>query len=194
VSRSSESGDVAGVKIGDQDAALRALLALSIDIAAVDDGTEIIRLASVAVPSLGHSRIAAVRLPGAWGPGEGPSDADAVAAELDDLGPAGGELHLAGAGWSWALPLAGLGSIGHMLVEADVQPAQPEMLLLGLLAQHTGAALVNADLHRREQATATRERALAGELSAANLALERAAQDSERAREIATRRGSSATA
>jgi hypothetical protein len=188
VSRSSESD---GVTIGDRDAALRALLALSMDIAAIDDETEIIRLASMAVPSLGgHSRAAAVRLAGAWAPGsEGLHDADAAAAEVDDLGQAGGEVHLAGAGWSWAFPLAGPGGIvGHMLVEGDVQPAQPEMFLLGLLAQHMGAALVSADLHRREQATATRERALVDELSAANLALERAVQDSDRARELATRR------
>ena len=191
VSRSSESGDVADVTIGDRDAALRALLVLSMDMTAIDDDTEIVRLASMAVPSLGgHSRAAAVRLAGAWASGgEGLPDADAVAAEVDDLGHAGGEVHLAGAGWSWAFPLAGPGGIlGHMLVEGDVQPAQPEMFLLGLLAQHTGAALVNADLHRQEQATATRERALVEELSAANLALERAVQDSERARELATRR------
>jgi hypothetical protein len=190
VSRSSESGDVADVTTGDPQA-LRALLALSMKMTAVDDETEIVRLASIAVPSLGgHSRTAAVRLAGAWAVGgEGLVDADAVAAELDDLGPAGGAVHLARAGWAWGLPLAGLGGIlGHILVEADLQPAQPEMSLLRLLAQHTGAALVNADLHRKEHATATRDRALAEELSAANLALERAVQDSERAQEIATRR------
>lgn len=190
MSSSSEGGDVEDVTIGDPQA-LRALLALSMKMTAVDDETEIVRLASMAVPSLGgHSRTAAVRLAGAWtAGGEGLADADAVAAELDDLGHAGGAVHLAGAGWSWGFPLAGLeGTLGHILVEADVQPAQPEMSLLRLLAQHTGAALVNADLHRREHATATRDRALAEELSAANLALERAVQDSERAREIATRR------
>lgn len=190
-SRSSEGGDVADVTIGDQLTALRALLALSMKMTAVDDDTEIIRLASTAVPSLGgHSRTAAVRLAGAWATGsEGLPDADAVAVALDDLGLAGGEVDLESAGWSWAFPLAGLGGIlGHILVEADVQPAQPEMFLLRLLALHTGAALANAGQHRQEQARTTSERALAEELSAANLALERAVQDSERAREIAMRR------
>ena len=59
----SESGELAAATIGDQDAALRALLALSMKMAAVDDETEIVRLASMAVPSLGgHCRTAAVRL------------------------------------------------------------------------------------------------------------------------------------
>ena len=52
----------------------------------------------------------------------------------------GGEVHLEREGWSWAFPLAGLGgTVGHMLVAADVPPAQPQMFLLGLLAQHAGS-------------------------------------------------------
>jgi sugar diacid utilization regulator len=191
VTRSSESGDGADATIGDQHAALRALLALSMDLAAADDVAEILRLASTAVASVvGHSRTTAVQLARAWAPGtEDPPDADAVAAELDDLGPSGGEVHLEREGWSWAFPLGGLGgTVGHMVVAADAPPPEHAMFLLGLLAQHVGTALVNADQHREKQATATAERALAERLSAENLALERAVQDLERAREIATRR------
>jgi sugar diacid utilization regulator len=181
---------MADAAMRDQLSSLRALLALSMVMTTGADEAEIVHMATTAVPSLGDGRAAAVRLEGAWMPA--PSvlpDAEAVAAELDALGRAAGPVSHEGVGWAWAFPLFGLGTtLGHLVVEADTEPAEYETFLLSLLAQHTASALVNARLHSQERQTAARERELAEELGATNLKLERLAYDAEQAREAAQQR------
>lgn len=186
VTRSSGAGAV-DPAIRDQLASLRALLGLSLAMTAIDDEAEILRLTTTAVPSLANCRTAGVRLDGAWLPESvALPDAEPKVDALSAFDRAGGPLSLESAGWAWAFPLAGLaGTMGHLLVVADAEPEEHERFLLGLLAQHVGSALVNARLHRQEQATATRERALVEELSASNVALERTVHEAERARAAA---------
>jgi sugar diacid utilization regulator len=176
--------------IRDQLASLRALLALSLAMTTIDDEAEILRLTTTAVPSLGDCRTAAVGLDGVWLPDSvAISDAERITAELSALDRAGGPLRLELAAWAWAFPLAGFaGAIGHLVVVADVEPEEHQRFLLGLLAQHAGNALINARLHRQEQATVARERALVEGLSASNLALERSMHEAENAREALQRR------
>ncbi len=181
---------MANASLRDQLSSLRALLALSMVMTSGTDEAEIVRMATTAVPSLGDARTAVVRLDRGWMPASSElPDAEAVAEELDALGRAGGPVSHEGAGWAWAFPLLGLGrTLGHLVVESDTEPAEYESFLLSLLAQHTASALVNARLHRQERQATARERALAEELSATNLALERLAHDAEQAREAAQRR------
>jgi sugar diacid utilization regulator len=171
-------------------ASLRALLTLSLAMAAIDDEAEILRLTTTAVPSLGRCRTAAVRLDGAWLPESAAlPDAELMDEELSALDRAGGPLSLESAGWAWAFPLASfVGTIGHLLVVADVEPEEHQRFLLGLLAQHAGSALINARLHHQEQAAAAKERALVEELSASNLALERSMHEAEAVQERLQRR------
>jgi sugar diacid utilization regulator len=186
----SNGGRVDDSAIGDQLTSLRALLALSLAMAAIDDEAEILRLTTTAVPSLGKWRTAAVRLDGAWLPEPvAILDAERITAELSALDRAGGPLRLELAAWAWAFPLAGFaGPIGHLVVVADVEPEEHQRFLLGLLAQHAGNALINARLHRQEQAAVARERALVEGLSASNLALERSMHEVEKSREALQRR------
>ena len=126
---------MADAAMRDQLSSLRALLALSMVMTTGADEAEIVHMATKAVPSLGDGRAAAVRLEGAWMPA--PSvlpDAEAVAAELDALGRAAGPVSHEGVGWAWAFPLSGLGTtLGHLVVEADTEPAEYETFLLSLI-------------------------------------------------------------
>jgi sugar diacid utilization regulator len=169
---------------------LRALLALSLAITTIDDEAEILRLTTMAVPSLGDCWTAAVRLDGVWlWESVALPDAERITAELSALDPAGGPLGLVLAAWAWAFPLHGdAGTRGHLVVVADVEPEVHQRFLLGLLAQLAGNALINARVHRHEQAAVARERALVDELSASNLALERSMHEAENAREALQRR------
>jgi hypothetical protein len=91
-------------------------------------------------------------------------------------------MNVEGAGWAWAYPLVSLNDMaGYLVFSCDAEPEPHYQFLLNVLVQQTGVALVNAQLHVREHAspvrereTAVRERAIADELRAANLALERA--------------------
>jgi sugar diacid utilization regulator len=184
------NGGRADAAIRDQPASLRALLALSLAMTTIDDEAEILRLTTTAVPSLGNCRTAAVRLDGVWLPESvAIPDAERITAELSALDRAGGPLRLELAAWAWAFPLAGFAeTIGHLVVVADVEPEEHQRFLLGLLAQHAGSALINARLHRQEQAAVARERALVEGLSASNLALERSMHEGDNAREALQRR------
>ncbi|HWR47498.1 MAG TPA: helix-turn-helix domain-containing protein [Pseudonocardiaceae bacterium] len=165
----------------EQLASFRPLLALSIVMTSSRDETEILRIATTAVPSLGGCRAQAVYLDDDWrvvGPVGRPAHAGVLHAQLDALDRFGGAVDVDGASWSWAYPLASLDDMaGYLVVSRDTEPEPHHQFLLTVLVQQTGAALANARLHSRERASTERERAIADELRATNLALERAMTD-----------------
>jgi GGDEF-like domain/PucR C-terminal helix-turn-helix domain len=147
---------------------LRALLVLSILMTESTDHEQILRLAASASSSLGGWRVAGFVLSGAWWtdapqPAAVPPD---LLGQLRALPEAGGPVTIPEAGWSWAYPLRTIaGPIGHMIAWAGQEPAIGEQFLAQVVAQQTGIAVSNAQLHARE-------RRAARELAAANAALE----------------------
>ncbi|MGH3931730.1 MAG: hypothetical protein ACRDTF_17355, partial [Pseudonocardiaceae bacterium] len=94
--------------VRDQLASFRPLLALSMVLTSSRDETEILRIATMAIPSLGGCRAEAVYLDGGWqvvGPVGWPVNADGLRAQLATLEPTGGPLEVGGARWAWAYPL-----------------------------------------------------------------------------------------
>ncbi len=169
----------------DQLALFRPLLALSMVMTSSRDETDILRIATTAVPSLGGCRAEAIYLDGDWrgvGPVSRPVNAGGLRAQLATLDRSGGPLEVDGAGWAWAYPLVNQADMaGHLVVSRDTEPEPHHQFLLNVLVQQTGVALANARLHARERASAerereaaARERATADQLRTANLALERA--------------------
>ncbi|MGH3692636.1 MAG: PucR family transcriptional regulator [Pseudonocardiaceae bacterium] len=179
----SASGREAGheAALRDQLALFRPLLALSIVMTSSRDETEILSIATTAIPSLGGCRAEAMYLDGDWqvvGTVGRPANADGLRAQLATLDPTGGPLDLDSPRWAWAYPVVSLDDMaGHLVVSRDTEPEPHHQFLLNVLVQQTGAALVNARLHARERASAARERAIADELRSANLSLERAMTD-----------------
>ena len=147
---------------------LRALLVLSILMTESADHEQILRLAVSAASSLGGWRVAGFVLSGEWWT-DAPEPAAAapeLLAQLKALPEAGGPVTLPGASWSWAYPLRTLaGPAGHMIACAAREPAIGEQFLAQVMAQQTGVAVSNAQLHASERRTAR-------ELAAANAALE----------------------
>ncbi|HZE00181.1 MAG TPA: helix-turn-helix domain-containing protein [Pseudonocardiaceae bacterium] len=179
------ASDAVGRALRDQLASFRPLLALSMVMTSSRDQTEILRIATTAVPSLGGVRVEAVYFDGDWhgaGSAGGPADADALLAQFASLGRTGGSVHVEGVRWAWAYPLFSLDDLGgYLVVSLDAEPEPHYQFLLNVLAQQTGAALANARLHAQERASAERERAsaererdIANNLRSANLALEEA--------------------
>jgi DNA-binding PucR family transcriptional regulator len=130
---------------------------------------DVIQLATTAVRSFGGAVAEGIFVDGSW---QAVSATDGrlspVAATLARLGSSSGQVSIDGRPWAWAYPLAGVGgSIGHLVVSAERAPAQHDQFALGLLAQQSGAAIVNARLHDREQ-TATRALQTANEQLAAS--------------------------
>ncbi|MGH3897965.1 MAG: PucR family transcriptional regulator [Pseudonocardiaceae bacterium] len=168
----------AGRALRDQLASFRPLLALSMLMTSSSDESEILRIATTAVPSLGGGRVAAVCLDGDWqaaGSVNHPVNADVLHTQFAALGRSGGAVDVEGAGWTWMYPLVTLDDMsGYLVVSLDTEPEPHYQFLLNVLVQQTGAALVNARLHARERASAERERSIADELRASNLALEHA--------------------
>ncbi len=147
---------------------LRALLVLSILMTESADDQQILRLATSAATSLGTWQIAGFVIGDAWQAGgrhcgaPGPE----LAAELAALPETGGPVTSLDAGWAWAYPLRSIaGRLGHLIVHAAHEPAVEEQFLAQVLAQQTGVAVSNAQLHRRERDTAE-------QLAATNGALE----------------------
>jgi DNA-binding PucR family transcriptional regulator len=171
-----EDGQEAALR--EQLASFRPLLALSMLMTSSRDETEILRIATTAVPSLGGCRAEGVYLDGDWlvaGPLGCPANADVLHVQLAALDRSGGPLNVDGAGWAWAYPLVSQDNMaGHLMVSRDTEPEPHHQFLLNVLVQQTGVALGNARLHARELASAERERAVADEVRASNLALERA--------------------
>jgi sugar diacid utilization regulator len=154
----------------DQLSSLQGLLVLSMLMTESGDVRQILHLATTSIPSLGCCNLGGVHLlDSGWQAAAPPytrSDVRAtVEAQLGLLGGGGGMLTVPDEQWAWAFPLRALeGSIGHLVVAAPQQPSGSEQFLLRVLAQQTGVALVNAQLHAKERATAA-------QLSAANTAL-----------------------
>ncbi|HEX8758376.1 MAG TPA: helix-turn-helix domain-containing protein [Pseudonocardiaceae bacterium] len=154
----------------DQLSSLQGLLVLSMLMTESGDVQQIVHLATTSIPSLGCCHLGGIHLlDSGWQAAAPPftrSDVRATAeAQLGVLGGGGGMLTVPDEQWAWAFPLRGLeGSIGHLVVAAPQQPSASEQFLLRVLAQQTGVAVVNAQLHAKERATAA-------QLSAANAAL-----------------------
>jgi len=147
---------------------LRALLVLSILMTESADDQQILRLASSAATSLGSWQIAGFVIGDAWWAGGHHCGALApvLAAELRALPDTGGPVTALGAPWAWAYPLRSIaGRLGHLVVHAPREPAVEEQFLAQVLAQQTGVAVSNAQLHGRERDTAA-------QLAATNGALE----------------------
>ncbi|HET9116503.1 MAG TPA: helix-turn-helix domain-containing protein [Pseudonocardiaceae bacterium] len=172
------ANDAVGRALRDQLASFRPLLALSMVMTSSRDETEILRIATTAVPSLGGGRVEAVYFDGEWhgaGSAGRPADADALLAQFASLGCPGGSVHVEGVRWAWAYPLFNHDDLGgYLVVSLDAEPEPHYQFLLNVLAQQTGAALANARLHAQERASAERERDVANDLRSANLALEEA--------------------
>jgi DNA-binding PucR family transcriptional regulator len=136
---------------------LRALLVLSILMTESADEQQILLLATSAAASLGSWQVAGFVLGDAWWPGgqrRGPVSPE-LAAQLRALPETGGPVTGLGAPWAWAYPLRSIaGRLGHLLVRAAREPAPDEQFLAQVLAQQTGVAVSNAQLHGRERDTA----------------------------------------
>ena len=164
---------------------LRALLVLSILMTESSDDEQILRLATSAAASLGSWQIAGFVIAGQWW-ADGRRRAalePGLAGQFRALPKTGGPVTL-DAAWAWAYPLRSIaGRMGYLVVHADHEPAVEEQFLAQVLAQQTGVAVSNAQLHGRERDTAA-------QLAAANdtiaglrdqLARDQAALDRERA-------------
>ena len=147
---------------------LRALLVLSILMTESADDQQILRLATSAATSLGTWQIAGFVIGGAWWAGSRRCGAPGpeLAAELRALPETGGPVTSLDAGWAWAYPMRSIaGGLGYLIVHAPHEPAVEEQFLAQVLAQQTGVAVSNAQLHGRERDTAE-------QLAATNGALE----------------------
>ncbi len=161
------SGDELGLLRG-QLTNLRALLVLSILMTESPDDEQILRLAVSAASSLGKWRIAGFAVGDAWRTDAQPASAipPALSDQLHRLPETGGQLSTPGADWAWAYPMRSIaGPIGHMIACAGGQPTGEEQFLAQVVAQQTGVAVSNAQLHARE-------RAIAAELAQTNAALQ----------------------
>jgi sugar diacid utilization regulator len=153
----------------DQLSSLQALLVLAMVMTETTDEQKIIQLAGSSVPSLGHVQFRGVHVLGAWEQTSGPLDLPDVRGEVEVqfavLSSAGGALAIRDEPWGWAYPLRSLdGHFGYMMVSGDAVPDAHEQFVLRVLAQQTGIALANAQVHARE-------RAIAVELRSANTSL-----------------------
>jgi sugar diacid utilization regulator len=136
---------------------MRALLVLSILMTESSDEEQILRLATSAAATLGSWRVAGFVIGGAWWTGAkatGPVD-PGLAAQLRGLPETGGPVSALDAAWAWAYPLRSIGGpLGHLVVRAAQEPSKDEQFLAQVLAQQTGVAVSNAQLHARERDTA----------------------------------------
>src|ERR1700733_9416407 len=114
-------------------ASFRSLLALSVVMTSSREETEILRLATTAVPSLGGCRVEAVYLHEDWyvgGSVDVPANAEGLYAQLAALGRFGGVMNVEGVGWAWAYPLVSLDDMaGHLVVSCDTEPEAHHLFL-----------------------------------------------------------------
>ena len=162
---------------------LRGLLLLSTLMTSVGDTPQIVRLATGAVPAIGHCEVAVVVVDDALEWGSVPDAvADGLRAELaarDPNSEGGATIAVPGVRWAWAYPTRSNGlRSGWMVITASEAPNEQEQFLLRVLAQQTGVALANARLHARERATA-------GELVEANQSLQRTIEIHDRLTTVA---------
>ncbi|WP_174188362.1 PucR family transcriptional regulator [Nocardia barduliensis] len=156
--------------------ALRALGATSALLFAARRESDILRIAAEAVRSVGGcDALGCYRVvDGGYLLDRQPHPAPpGVEAQLRAQNGAG-SIRLPGRRWGWALPLRDrCQTVGAIVVGADHEPPQVEMVLLTVLAQLAGAALANIAPRERVRADATEPTAIDGDLSAIVLRLER---------------------
>ncbi|MBI4939888.1 MAG: helix-turn-helix domain-containing protein [Actinobacteria bacterium] len=113
---------------------------------------QILDLAMTAVPSLARCRVVGIEQAG----GATRSTATVgLGRQLTRIGAVGGAVTLQDVAWAWAYPLGSpLRDYGFLVVAADSEPNSEEQFLLRALAQQTGSALANRQLHAQELATA----------------------------------------
>jgi len=131
---------------------------------------QILDLAVTAVPSLANCWVVGLE-------GGEPGGLDDAPTTSTTGGPMGGPVAVDGAGWGWAYPLGSShGRFGALVVAAAEEPTDEEQFLLRALAQQTGAALANQQLHAQELAAAdelsTVNERLRGSLSALEQSIE----------------------
>ena len=159
------------VAVREQLTNMRALLVLSILMTESADETQILRLAASSAPSLGRWRVEGFAFSdGSWRSGGEHAPTGLVPAglaeDLAGLGPAGGAITSADAGWGWAYPLRSSGGMfGYLVARADEAPSAESQFLIQVVAQQTGVAVSNARLHQSQRASAEA-------LTASNAALE----------------------
>ncbi|MCF7553624.1 CdaR family transcriptional regulator [Pseudonocardia sp. WMMC193] len=151
---------------------------------------DILRLAVSSVSALGPYQARGSYLVDETGMHSADGDA-ALIAPLLELGGADGGVDVPGAVWGWAFPMRVVsGHTGYLVVSAAEEPSTDQRFLLTTLAQLTGAALVRADLHRREQAAGMALGELNARLASTNEQLQGAVADlqqRQRIHEILTR-------
>lgn len=145
-------------RLRDQMSSLRALLFLSMLMAESEEG-QILHLATTAVPSLAACQVAGLYVEGSWSLTAFRCTDSAVrrqiAATLPSMTSTGGQLSIEEEPWAWAYPLRNVsGSLGHVIVRADVPPTDTEQFFLRALVQLMGATLGSARVHAKELATA----------------------------------------
>ncbi|ODU24927.1 MAG: hypothetical protein ABT15_32375 [Pseudonocardia sp. SCN 73-27] len=141
--------------------------------------SEILQLALSSVGALGPFRAEGTYLEQAVSVRH-PSGDDALSAQLRMLAGADGSVVVDDRGWSWAFPMRAVGRhTGYLVVSAAAQPSKDERFLLSTLAQLTGAALVSADVHRRERGATAELSDLNTRLAGANEKLAAAVIDLE---------------
>ena len=136
---------------------LRALLVLSILMTESADDEQIIRLAVSSASSMGSWRVAGFAIGNVWRTGAQGSGAvpPGLRSQLRGLPETGGPVTVSGAAWAWAYPLRSIaGPIGYMIACASGPPTAEQQFLAQVVAQQTGVAVSNAQLHTRERATA----------------------------------------
>lgn len=125
---------------------------------------EIIHLATTAVPALVAAQSVGAHLTFGEGarwhsltaPLDQPTARADVLGQLQRLPGSGGPLDLAWANWAWAFGLLSPSEvIGHLIVTAEQEPVEEDLLLLRSLAQQTGITLANARLHSTHRTTNT---------------------------------------
>jgi sugar diacid utilization regulator len=167
---------------------LRALLVLSILMTESADDEQIIRLAVSSASSLGAWRIAGFAIGDVWrtgAPGSGPVPPP-LSAQLHGLPETGGPVTYGGAAWAWAYPLRSIaGPIGYMIARAGRPPGVQEQFLAQVVAQQTGVAVSNAQLHGRERDTALELARTNGALEETVATLRRGMQIHERLTRVA---------
>ena len=190
----SAGGEVAVLR--EELSAFQPLLALSMLMTVSADTDEILRLATSSMTSLAPCRLAAVRLDGAWwpDPSRSPHHAQQLEAELARLGGRDGEVRV-GDSRGWGFPLVTIGGVmGHIVVSSRRRLADHHRFLVAVLIQHAAAALANARLQARQQATLDELQVKNRSLEQSMAATEQARFEAQRSLDIHRRLTAAATA
>lgn len=151
--------------LGDQLTNLLSVLMLSVRMTESRDERKILVLASTSIPSLVACRVNGAFLEGVgWWIASGPLEQPLARADVEGqfavINGAGGAISIPGVSWGWAFPLRSLaGTLGYLVIGADVAPSASDEFVLRTLAQQVGIAIANARLHHRQLAASSELRA-----------------------------------